>query len=221
MNISIGKSWKNALKPYIESKKFQKTIGCVENMYRKNIVFPKQEDLFRAFSSTSFNQTSVVILGQDPYHKKDQANGLAFSVSKEVKIPPSLRNIYKEITTDIGSINNNQNGDLSHWANQGVLLLNSVLSVTESLPGSHANIGWEEFTDHVIKTISNEKNNCVFILWGNYAQNKKILINTSKHLVLTSSHPSPLSAYRGFWGNKHFSRANTYLRKYNKKPIIW
>lgn len=185
----------------------------------KNI-FPPEPNVFNAFQKCPFENIKVVVLGQDPYHGFGQANGLAFSVNKGVRIPPSLKNIFKELKTDLGCTIPDH-GDLTAWANEGVLLLNAVLTVEEGKPGSHQHKGWEQFTDEVIRTISREKKGVVFLLWGNYAKGKIDLIDAEKHLILTASHPSPLSAYNGFFHCKHFSKANLYLTQQGKKPINW
>ena len=186
---------------------------------KQHNVFPKSSEIFHAFKRTSFNNTKVVIIGQDPYHGKDQANGLAFSVKKHIKIPPSLRNIFKEIQDDL-FINNDNHGDLTKWADQGVLLLNSILTVREDSPRSHRNKGWEKFTNNIISEISSKKSHVIFMLWGENAQEKEALINSS-HTILKSTHPSPLSCYRGFLGCRHFSRCNEKLIEKNKSPIDW
>ena len=183
-------------------------------------VFPSREEVFRAFSLTPISKVKVVILGQDPYHGEGEANGLAFSVNKGIKLPPSLKNIYKELNSDLG-IQIPNHGDLTKWAKQGVLLLNSVLTVEKDKPGSHRNMGWEEYTDSIIKKISEERKNVVFILWGKYAETKKNLIDENKHLILFSAHPSPFSARRGFFKSKPFSKCNTYLKKNGIKEIDW
>ncbi|MDY0091005.1 MAG: uracil-DNA glycosylase [Flavobacteriaceae bacterium] len=188
--------------------------------YSSNDVFPLREDLYKAVELTPIDTVKVVIIGQDPYHGIGQANGLAFSVNKGIKIPPSLRNIYKELEDDLG-IETPKHGDLTEWAKQGVLLLNSVLSVQKDTPGSHRALGWEEYTDSEIKKLSLQKENLVFILWGKYAQQKKELIDEKKHLLIVSPHPSPFSARRGFFGSKPFSRTNTYLREHSIPPINW
>ncbi len=188
--------------------------------YSSNDVFPLREDLYKAVELTPIDTVKLVIIGQDPYHGLDQANGLAFSVNKGIKIPPSLRNFYKELEDDLG-IHAPKHGDLTEWAKQGVLLLNSVLTVQKDIPGSHRALGWEEYTDSVIKELSLQKENLVFILWGKYAQQKKELINESKHLLIVSPHPSPFSARRGFFGSKPFSKSNTYLREHGITPIDW
>lgn len=184
------------------------------------VIFPPKEKVFNAFEKCSFENLKVVIIGQDPYHGIGQANGLAFSVSDGIKIPPSLRNIFKEINSDLG-IPIPINGDLSTWAEKGVLLLNAVLTVEEGKPGSHQNKGWERFTDEIIKMISDEKSGIVFLLWGNYAKSKSDIIDEKKHLILTAAHPSPLSAYNGFFQCKHFSKTNKYLTIMEKTPIDW
>ena len=205
----------------IFNQDFESAFAAYQKVAKLESVFPVQEDLLRAFEFCSFDDLKVVILGQDPYHGKGQANGLAFSVSKGVKVPPSLRNIFKELEVEGFDISW-ESGDLSNWAKQGVLLLNSALSVLEGEPMSHKNLKWDLWTDFVIKYISENKKNVVFMLWGGYAKKKGSLINTEKHLVLTSGHPSPLSANRGYWfGNKHFSRCNTFLKEKGYMPIQW
>lgn len=183
-------------------------------------IYPPKELIFRALELTPFENIKVVILGQDPYHGEGEANGLAFSVNKGVELPPSLRNIYEELKSDMG-IKIPNHGDLTSWAKQGVLLLNSVLTVEKDKPASHRNIGWEEYTDSIIKKISDKKENIVFILWGKYAQSKKDFIDERKHLVISSPHPSPFSANKGFFGSKPFSKTNTYLKSKGKKEIDW
>ena len=203
-------------KPYF--KQLEKTI---EEKYSTSIVFPKKEDIYKAFSLTAFEDKKVVIFGQDPYHGANQAQGLAFSTPKEIKNPPSMQNILKEINSDLQMKSTCEDGDLTPWAKQGVLLLNTILTVEESKPKSHKNIGWEEFTDSIIKYISQNKENIVFILWGAPSIAKSKLIDSSKHHILTSVHPSPLSSYRGFFGCKHFSKTNEILENLNIRPIIW
>ena len=183
-------------------------------------IYPKGSLIFNAFNQTPFDQVKVVILGQDPYHQPGQAMGLSFSVPADCKIPPSLMNIYKELNKDIG-MPIPQTGDLTKWAKQGVLLLNTALTVRADEPASHSKIGWTQFTDDLIKLLSNEKSDLVFILWGNYASQKQILIDATKHKILKAAHPSPLSAYNGFFGCKHFSRANKYLHSYKIKKMTW
>jgi uracil-DNA glycosylase len=186
----------------------------------RKVIFPHSSNWFKAFELTPFNAVKVVILGQDPYHNDGQAHGLSFSVPDGVTIPPSLRNIYTELQSDLGLTPNNS-GNLEHWAKQGVLLLNSVLTVEKNSPGSHAQSGWVDFTDGVIDIINTEKQNLVFLLWGAYAYKKAALIDNNKHLVLTATHPSPFSAHRGFFGCKHFSKTNKYLKMHQLKQINW
>ena len=214
-------SWKAILSSEFEKKYFKNiyTFLETEKTNQKNI-FPAQEHIFNAFEYCSFDKTSVLILGQDPYHNFGQAHGLSFSVPSGVTIPPSLRNIYKELERDLG-INKNNNGNLESWAFQGVLLLNVILSVRAHEPASHSTIGWASFTDTIISSISAKLNNVVFMLWGKFAQEKVKLIDTQKHLILTAAHPSPLSAHRGFIGCNHFSITNRYLVQYNKSAINW
>jgi uracil-DNA glycosylase len=188
---------------------------------QETIVYPTPSDVFNAFNLTPFNEVKVVILGQDPYHGANQAHGLSFSVQQGVAVPPSLKNIYKELQTDIPGFNIPSHGDLSSWAKQGVLLLNATLTVRANEPGSHQKMGWEQFTDNAIKALSSEKSGLIFILWGRHAQAKASLIDSGKHLVLTAAHPSPFSAYNGFFGCKHFSKANAYLLSKGEKPINW
>lgn len=188
--------------------------------YANQIIYPPMEDLFNALHYTQYEDVKVVILGQDPYHGAGQAHGLSFSVNPQVPVPPSLKNIFKELQTDIGCTIPN-NGYLVPWAKQGVLLLNTVLTVRESQPASHRNKGWEQFTDDVIRTISHREKPVVFILWGRHAQGKKKLIDLNKHLIIESAHPSPLSAHRGFFGTKPFSQANTFLQENGEQPIDW
>lgn len=221
MKQYIQNSWDRVLKEYTETDSFKKLSYFVEKEYQEKTIYPKHENIFSALNNTSFENISVVIIGQDPYHQPDQAHGLSFSVLNGKQLPPSLRNIYKEIESDIGVKKDYHNGNLTDWSHQGILLLNSILTVEENNPGSHTNHGWEEFTDYIIKKISNEHEHIVFLLWGNYAKKKGSIIDTTKHLVLESSHPSPLGAYRGFLGCKHFSKANNYLLKNGKKKIQW
>ncbi|RZL34137.1 MAG: uracil-DNA glycosylase, partial [Pedobacter sp.] len=184
-------------------------------------VYPKGADIFNALNITPFNKVKVVILGQDPYHGINQAHGLSFSVQKGIATPPSLKNIYKELETDIEGFKTPQHGNLLHWAEQGVLLLNATLTVRASEAGSHQNRGWEIFTDEIIKSLSEKREHIVFLLWGKYAQQKAALIDQKKHYVLTAAHPSPFSAYNGFFGSKHFSKANQLLVQNNLTPIDW
>jgi uracil-DNA glycosylase len=191
-----------------------------ENKHRA-VVYPKPSDVYHAFKLTPFNEVKVVILGQDPYHGANQAHGLSFSVQKGVAIPPSLKNIYKELQADIPGFKIPAHGDLSSWAKQGVLLLNSTLTVRAGEPGSHQKMGWEQFTDQAIGALSEHREGLVFMLWGRHAQAKASLIDSTKHVVLTAAHPSPFSAYNGFFGCSHFSKANAYLVKKGEKPIVW
>ncbi|TBW29228.1 uracil-DNA glycosylase [Gramella sp. KN1008] len=221
MNVRIHPSWKKELEPEFEKDYFQNLTDFVKKEYTENKCFPPGNEIFAAFDHSNFDDTRVVILGQDPYHGPGQANGLCFSVKDGIAFPPSLLNIFKEIENDLGKPLP-QTGNLERWADQGVLLLNATLSVRAHQAGSHQNKGWEIFTDEVIKTISSDKEHVVFMLWGGYAKKKARLIDGSKHLILTSGHPSPLSANRGYWfGNKHFSKANEYLEEKGLKPINW
>jgi uracil-DNA glycosylase len=219
-DVKIAPSWKEKLKIEFEQPYFNQLIDFVKEEYRTQTVFPPGKEIFRAFDCADFHDVKVVIIGQDPYHGMGQANGLCFSVRDGITMPPSLKNIFKEIEKDLGKPIP-KSGDLERWANQGVLLLNATLTVRGSSPGSHQKKGWEEFTDAVIKVISEEKNNVVFLLWGAYAQKKGEIIDRAKHLVLMSAHPSPFSADRGFFGNKHFSKTNAYLKSKGLKEIDW
>jgi uracil-DNA glycosylase len=221
MQLHLPDSWKNILHKHIEKRSFHECIQFLDVEYKNNAIYPLKKNIFKAFELTSFEDISVVIIGQDPYHQPGQAQGLSFSVPKGISIPPSLRNIYKEIESDLGINKDFNNGDLTSWADQGLLLLNSVLTVRASEAGSHTNQGWEEFTDYVIEKISKEKESVVFLLWGKYAQKKGAVIDQSKHLVLETSHPSPLGSYRGFIGCRHFSQTNEYLKSNKKKEIKW
>ncbi|MCD5389864.1 MAG: uracil-DNA glycosylase [Candidatus Pacebacteria bacterium] len=221
MNVDIEKGWEKVLKNYFEMKSWSKLTDFIQTEYKTKNIYPEQKDIFHAFNSTLFNEVSVIILGQDPYHNPGQAHGLSFSTPDEVKVPPSLKNIYKEIDSDLNIKKDINLGNLESWSKQGVLLLNSVLTVEENKPGSHRKHGWEEFTDYVIQKISDEHNHCVFLLWGNYAKQKGSIIDREKHLVLESTHPSPFSAYNGFFGSRHFSQTNTYLKKHGKNEINW
>jgi len=217
----ISASWKELLSPYLMSKKWKNLNSYLGKEFREKNIYPQQKYVFNIFNKTSFDSLSVVIIGQDPYHGHGQAHGLSFSVPGGITLPPSLKNIYKEIESDLEIKKDFSNGNLEPWAEQGVFLLNSILTVEENKPSSHANIGWEEFTNFVIRQISDQKEHVIFFLWGNYAQKKGSLIDKSRHLVLETSHPSPLGAYRGFIGCRHFSRANEYLKKHNKSEINW
>jgi uracil-DNA glycosylase len=223
MSLQIEASWKNILNNELEQKYFLELSKKVDQFYREDQVqiFPKKKEVFRAFDLCPFEKVKVVILGQDPYPTKGYANGLSFSVNDDIyPFPKSLNNIFKEIHNDIG-ISFPENGDLTRWAEQGVLLLNTVLTVEEGSPDSHKGIGWEKFTNGVIELLSDQKQELVFMLWGAKATAKTSLINEDKHMVLSSVHPSPLSAYRGFFGCKHFSKANDYLNENNLSVINW
>lgn len=220
MNVRIEESWKQALANEWDKEYFVKLTDFIRKEYATSQIFPPAREIFAAFDATPFDEVKVVIIGQDPYHDVNQANGLCFSVRDGIPFPPSLLNIFKEIQNDLGKAIP-ASGDLSRWAKQGVLLLNSTLTVKAHCAGSHQNKGWEQFTDEVILQLAQQKENLVFILWGAYAIKKGAFINRMKHLVLTSPHPSPLSAYRGFFGNKHFSTANEYLIKHGKTPVEW
>lgn len=220
MNVAIEESWKERLSGEFEKEYFQRLVSFVKEEYRRGKVYPPGSNIFRAFDVCPFDKVKVVILGQDPYHEPRQAHGLSFSVQDGVPYPPSLINIFKEIESDLGKPVP-KSGDLTRWAEQGVLLLNATLTVRAHQAGSHQNKGWEEFTDAVIHRLAEEREHLVFILWGSYAQRKGAFIDTSKHLVLKSAHPSPLSAFRGFFGNKHFSKANEYLVAHGIEPIDW
>jgi uracil-DNA glycosylase len=219
-SMKIENSWKTALSNEISSAYFRQLTEFVRKEYEAGVVYPALENIFSAFSACPFSQVKVVILGQDPYHGPGQANGLCFAVPEGIDLPPSLKNIFKEIESDLG-IKPMQSGDLNRWARQGVLLLNATLTVRAKSAGSHQNKGWEQFTDAVIKTLSEKREGIVFLLWGNYARKKGAQIDRAKHLVLESAHPSPLSAYAGFFGNKHFSKTNKYLKNKNQKTIDW
>lgn len=220
MNVKIHQSWKSRLDDEFEKPYFHSLVNFVKSEYQKHIVYPKAGDIFKAFDFSSFEDTRVIIIGQDPYHGEGQAHGLCFSVNETVRTPPSLQNIFKEIKDDLGNPIPD-NGNLERWAKQGVLLLNATLTVRAHTAGSHQNKGWEEFTDSVIKAIASEKENLVFLLWGAYAQKKGAMIDRDKHLVLESAHPSPFAAHRGFFGNRHFSKTNEYLKQKGLPPIEW
>ena len=221
MNVNINEGWKTHLETEFEKDYFKNLVEFVKNEYSNFNVYPKGKHIFAAFDHSKFEDTRVVILGQDPYHGPGQANGLCFSVNDGIPQPLSLVNIFKEIHNDTGS-SIPQSGNLERWAYQGVLLLNATLTVRAHQAGSHQGKGWEQFTDRVIEIVSAEKENVVFMLWGGYAKKKASKIDSSKHLILTSGHPSPLSANRGYWfGNKHFTKANEYLIANGKKPIEW
>lgn len=217
----MPKEWKKMFLPYFKSDAFEKLQAFIQEEYSNGKVFPEPENIFKAFELTPFSQVKVVILGQDPYHGDGQAVGLSFSVPEGTPLPPSLKNIYKEIEDDMQVKKDHTSGDLTPWAMQGVFLLNAILSVRAHLPASHQKKGWEDFTDEVLKTLSDKKEGLVVMLWGNFARSKKHLIDASKHLVLESAHPSPFSAHSGFFGCKHFSQCNEYLKQQGKGEISW
>lgn len=223
MDVRIDQSWKSALEAEWDKPYFIQLTDFVREEYRHNpkTTFPPPAQIFAAFDSCPFDNVKVVILGQDPYHGPGQANGLCFSVNRGVQAPPSLQNIFKEVQTDMGLPAPSTDNDLSRWARQGVLLLNSTLTVEAHRPTSHQGHGWEQFTDDVIRTLNDSKEHLVFILWGSYAIKKGAFIDRNKHLVITSPHPSPLSAYRGFFGSRPFSRTNAYLVQNGIAPIDW
>lgn len=212
-------TWKEILAPIKQSPYFKTLWKNVKTEYNSAKCFPPAHQIFRALELTKFENIKVVILGQDPYHNDNQANGLCFSVSNEVKTPPSLQNIYKELQEDLGILKNSN--ELEDWAKQGVLLLNSTLTVKAHEPNSHKNLGWDVFTDFIIKEISEQKENVVFVLWGAFAQKKASLINEAKHLIIQSPHPSPFSVHKGFFGSKPFSKINTYLKSKSREEIKW
>ncbi|WP_103865623.1 uracil-DNA glycosylase [Aquimarina sp. I32.4] len=221
MNVNIETTWNQRLSKEFDKPYFITLVDFVKSEYKNNTCYPKGSDVFAAFDHCSFDDVKVVIIGQDPYHGVGQANGLCFSVSDGIAMPPSLINIFKEIETDL-QLPFPENGNLERWAKQGVLLLNATLTVKAHEAGSHQNKGWEQFTDAVIQAVSDKKENVIFLLWGGYAKKKGSKIDRSKHYVLTSGHPSPLSANRGYWfGNKHFSKTNSYLQETNKTSINW
>lgn len=220
MNVRIEEGWRNILAEQWEMPYFKTLTDFVRTQYATTTVYPPASKIFAAFDACPFDKVKVVILGQDPYHGPGQANGLGFSVNPGVPFPPSLINIFKEVSSDTGAAAPSD-GDLSRWARQGVFMLNSVLTVEQGRAASHASRGWETLTDAAIAALSANREHLVFLLWGSYAINKGKLIDRSKHLVLTSVHPSPLSAHRGFFGNRHFSRANEYLQAHGITPIQW
>tara|TARA_B100000959_G_C14683447_1_gene501596 strand:- start:19 stop:699 length:681 start_codon:yes stop_codon:yes gene_type:complete len=218
--VNISASWKKLFQEEFEKDYFKKLANTVREKYKTGIVYPHPSKIFNAFNLTSVKNVKVVIIGQDPYHGENQANGLCFSVEKGIPIPPSLKNIYKELESDLG-IASPSHGSLQKWATQGVLLLNSVLTVDAGIANSHKGYGWEDFTRAAINILSKKRKNLVFILWGKNAQEKEKIINSEKHLILKSAHPSPLSAYNGFWGSKHFSKTNEYLKSNHLEIINW
>lgn len=221
MDVKIHPSWHERLKSEFEKPYFAELAAFVKEAYKNEAVYPPPKYIFRAFDLTPFDTVKVVILGQDPYHGKGQANGLSFAVGEGMPLPPSLQNIFKEIESDLGKPLVHRSGDLKRWAKQGVLLLNATLTVRARLAGSHQGKGWEAFTDAAIHTLSEEREHLVFILWGNYARQKGAHIDRTKHLVIESPHPSPFSAYNGFFGSKPFSKTNAYLMEQGEAPIDW
>lgn len=220
MDVKIESSWKARVSKEFEKPYFQNLVTFLKRERENHTIYPPGNQIFNAFEWCVFDNVEVVIIGQDPYHGPGQANGLCFSVADQVPLPPSLKNIFKEINRDLGKPIP-KSGNLERWAKQGVLLLNATLTVRANTAGSHQKKGWEEFTDEVIRILSTEKEHLVFILWGAYAQKKGSIIDRSRHLVLESAHPSPFSAERGFFGNNHFSKTNEYLRKMGKQEIDW
>ena len=216
----LKNEWSTILSSQMQEAYFKKLQEFVDTEYASKTIYPKYENIFRAFNLIKPQDVKVVIIGQDPYHGEKQANGLAFSVCDECKVPPSLKNIFTELVDDI-ACNNPSSGNLTQWAEEGVLLINSVLTVEQAKANSHKNKGWEKFTDFVIQILSLEYENIVFVLWGNPSQKKEKLIDATKHLILKAPHPSPLSSYRGFFGSKPFSMSNEYLKAHGKKEISW
>jgi uracil-DNA glycosylase len=221
MNVKIEESWKKMLSAEFDSIYFERLASFVRSAYAKGTVYPPAKNIFEAFNRTPFDKVKVVILGQDPYHEPNQAHGLCFSVQDGVRLPPSLVNIYKELETEYKTPFLNRNGNLSHWAEQGVLLLNATLTVEAGNAGSHQGKGWEMFTDAAIAKLSERRENLVFMLWGGYARRKGVVIDRRRHLVLECAHPSPLSVYRGFFGCGHFKKANEYLAEHGIEEIKW
>lgn len=216
----IGNDWDNILSSYFNTNEFNKLKNKIKKEYNLQTIYPLKKNIFNALILTPYNNVKVVIVGQDPYHGEGEAHGLAFSVKEGIKLPPSLRNIFKELKNDL-NIEIPINGDLTSWAKEGVLLLNSCLTVIKDQPNSHKNIGWDKLTDLIIKKLNDKKTSLVFIFWGNFARSKKNLITNKYHLILESSHPSPFSANKGFLGSKPFSKTNTFLISNNIKPINW
>ncbi|MFY4858138.1 uracil-DNA glycosylase [Aliarcobacter butzleri] len=214
-------TWKDIIENEQQKPYYEKLKEEIDKRYENSIVFPEKQNIFKAFSLTKFEDLKVVILGQDPYHGFGQAQGLSFSTPSNIKNPPSMVNILKEINDDLGKKSVCEDGDLTPWAKQGIMLLNTILTVEQGLAKSHHNLGWEIFTDNIIKYISDNKENVIFLLWGSPAISKTKLIDKNKHFILTAPHPSPLSVYRGFYGCKHFSKTNEILKKLNKEEIIW
>jgi uracil-DNA glycosylase len=220
MNVRIEDGWKKRLAPEFEKEYFKTLTQFIKSEYKSSIIYPPAKTVFHAFDACPFDAVKVVILGQDPYHGPGQAHGLCFSVADGIQHPPSLVNIFKEIQSDLHKPVP-KSGNLGRWASQGVLLLNATLTVRAQIAGSHQKKGWEQFTDAAIRALATEKDHLVFMLWGSYAQQKGAEISSKRHLLLQSPHPSPLSAHRGFFGNRHFSKANQYLQSHNKSPIDW
>ena len=220
MNVKIEQSWKERLADEFQKPYFRQITEFIREEYRRSTIYPRGNHIFNAFEHCPFDKVKVVLLGQDPYHEPGQAHGLCFSVQEGIPFPPSLINIFKEIESDLGKPMP-KSGDLTRWADQGVLLLNATLTVRAHAAGSHQNKGWETFTDAVIDRLNSERNHIVYLLWGSYAQRKGSFINAARNLVLKSAHPSPLSAYRGFFGNRHFSQTNDYLIASGQTPIEW
>lgn len=223
VDVKIEESWKTVLAEEFASPYFSDLVAFVKAEYAKGVVYPPGKYIFEAFNRTPFQKVKVVILGQDPYHNPNQAHGLSFSVPKGVELPPSLVNIYKELEAEFGGDFRSRSGDLSHWADQGVLLLNATLTVSGGVgtAGSHQGRGWERFTDAVVRHLAAEREGLVYLLWGSYAQKKAAFVDATRNLVLKSAHPSPLSAYRGFFGCDHFKTANAYLESRGAAPIAW
>ena len=220
MEVRLEKSWKDLLKDEYDKPYFRELSEFIHREYQTNTIYPPPKFIFNALDSLPVNKVKVVILGQDPYHGPGQAHGLSFSVPEGITLPPSLKNIYQEIQSDLGKASPHS-GNLDRWVKQGVLLLNATLTVRAHQAGSHQNRGWEQFTDAIIHRLAEQKDHLVFILWGSYAQKKGAFVGTSKHLVIKSPHPSPLSAYNGFFGSRPFSQTNTYLKAHGKTPIDW
>ena len=220
MDVKISADWKELLQEEFDKPYFEELTRFVRAEYTSGVIYPPARNIFRAFDKCPVDSLKVVVIGQDPYHGPGQANGLCFSVNDGIPFPPSLQNIFKEINADMGTTVP-QSGNLDRWAEQGVLLLNSVLTVKAHLAASHAGHGWEQFTDAVVRIIAERKQNIVYMLWGSYAQRKGAIADPARNLILKSVHPSPLSAYRGFFGCKHFSQANAYLQSKGKQPIVW
>lgn len=218
--VRMAEDWKALLAEEFDKPYFNDLVRFVKEEYAQGVVYPSGANIFRAFDKCPFERLKVVIIGQDPYHGPNQANGLCFSVNDGVAFPPSLQNIFKEVSSDIG-VTMPTSGNLDRWAEQGVLLLNAVLTVRAHNAASHAGRGWEQFTDAVVRTVAERKQGVVYMLWGSYAQRKGAIVDGSKNLILKSVHPSPLSAYRGFFGCRHFSLANGYLKQLGKEPICW